>query len=146
VPTARLPRFRIVWFLPAWTLLGLARLAILVAPFRAVARCCGADQGSAAWLPLVAPGHRGRARQVRDVVEAAARCTPWRSDCFPQALAAIALLRMYRLPYAMCLGLAHAQAGALRAHAWIDVGGVPVTGGGGFREFSIVACFVHDSA
>jgi hypothetical protein len=143
---ARPSRFRRFWFAPVWAMLGLARIAILILPFETIARRCGRNHGPCAWLPLVEPTQRGRARQVRDVIEAVAPRTPWRSDCLPQALVAIALLRLYRVPYAMCLGLAPGTGRPFAAHAWVDAGGVPVSGGRSFASFAVVACFVHAPA
>lgn len=61
---------------------------------------------------------------------AAAR-TPWRSDCFPQALAARVLLRAAGVPHVVTFGLRRGETDALKAHVWVAAGPVAVTGGSG---------------
>ncbi len=82
-------------------------------------------------------------QQIGRAVRLAARYTPWDSNCFAQAVAARALLGLYGVPYALFFGVKRApQAAALDAHAWVAAGRVPVTGGAGFGEFTVVGCFV----
>ncbi|TWG93927.1 transglutaminase superfamily protein [Nocardioides sp. J9] len=63
------------------------------------------------------------------VVRTAATRTPWRSDCFPQALTARLLLRAARVPHTVTFGLRRDAAGQLKAHVWVAAGEVAVTGG-----------------
>lgn len=53
---------------------------------------------------------------------------PWRSDCLVQALAARLWLERSGTPSELRLGARRAGDGIL-AHAWLDVAGVPVSGG-----------------
>jgi hypothetical protein len=73
----------------------------------------------------------GRARRIGWVVGTAAARTPWRSDCFPQALTARVLLWAARVPHVVTLGLRRDDSGALKAHVWVAAGDVAVTGGSG---------------
>lgn len=135
--------FELYWLLPVWLLLGVSRASILGVPFRHLARLMGRQQGPHAWTPLLTEAQRRRSFAVGRTVRLAARYTPWISNCFPQALAASVLLRLYRVPYALHLGLAPGGAGQpMRAHAWVVSGPVRVTGGESFREFTVVGCFV----
>lgn len=61
----------------------------------------------------------------------AATRTPWRSDCFPQALTARLLLRAARVPHTVTFGLRRDAAGQLKAHVWVAAGEVAVAGGSG---------------
>ncbi|HXU94716.1 MAG TPA: helix-hairpin-helix domain-containing protein [Gallionella sp.] len=65
----RRPRFEQVWFIPAWLLLGVSRLLILVVSFRSLAPHLGRHAGSAPWLPLLdarrAITARSRLRRLR---------------------------------------------------------------------------------
>jgi len=61
-------------------------------------------------------------------------------------LAAMALCRAGRVPYAAHLGATMAdpeRAGELAAHAWVQCGRVTLTGGAGnHQRYGVVACFV----
>lgn len=116
----------------AWSLLGLSRLAILLLPFTVVRRALGeqrhpsAPAGNDPATPLDADTLH-RARRIGALVRLAARHTPWRSECYPQALTARALLGLARVPHVVSFGVRR-DGDALVAHAWVHVDGVPVTG------------------
>lgn len=80
-----------------------------------------------------------RARWVGHVIAAAAARTPWRSDCYPQALTARILLRAARVPHSVVFGVRRDDAGVLRAHAWVTSGEVGVTGGSDERWTGVAA-------
>jgi len=116
----------------AWSLLGLSRLAILVLPFTVVRRALGDRRDAGTARPL-APLHDAaatRAARIGATVGLAARHTPWRSECYPQALTARILLGLARVPHVVSFGVRR-DAGRLVAHAWVRAGDVPVTGGTG---------------
>lgn len=92
--------------------------------------------------PGSSPGEAPSARSARDlaraqrigwVVRAAATRTPWRSDCFPQALTARLLLRVAGVPHVVTFGLRRDDSGELKAHVWVAAEQVAVTGGTGSR-------------
>jgi hypothetical protein len=56
------------------------------------------------------------------------RRVPWRADCLVQALAARLWAERSGTAAALRLG-AHRGASGLVAHAWLEVGGMPVSGG-----------------
>ena len=70
---ARAPLFTKLWFLPAWMLLGLGRLAVLLVPFRQIAPALGTAAGTDAQIPLLTPDQRQRALLVGRTVRMAAR-------------------------------------------------------------------------
>lgn len=115
----------------AWSLLGLSRLAILLLPFTVVRRALGEHRhpSNATDRPTepLAPLTLHRARRIGAIVQLAARHTPWRSECYPQALTARALLGLARVPHVVSFGVRR-DGEALVAHAWVHVDGVPVTG------------------
>jgi hypothetical protein len=158
----RQPLFEKAWFLPAWILLGLSRLAILAIPFRRLARGLGTSAGVTPWIPVLSP--RGEvASSISRIVRRAATRTPWRSYCLTQAVAARILLGVCGVPCTLFFGVAR-DPGApdetlsgskpigsrppdsnplrLSAHAWVAAGRVPVTGGVSFDRFTVVGCFV----
>ncbi|HET6153524.1 MAG TPA: lasso peptide biosynthesis B2 protein [Marmoricola sp.] len=130
-----------VRFTAAWFLLGFARLLIVLLPFTVVRRLLGEDRSTAPGgpAPELDPVQQIRAQHIGRIVEAAAAHAPWRSDCYPQALAARTFLATRRIPHVVSFGVRRDGA-ALVAHAWVHAGDVPVTGGNG-REYTEVGSF-----
>jgi hypothetical protein len=120
----------------AWSLLGFSRLLILLLPFRLVRRLLGEHGPPDATTPGIAvtATERARAERIGVIVQVAARHTPWKSECYPQALTARVLLGLRRIPHRVCFGLRR-ENDALVAHAWVlagtGAGAVPVVGGDG---------------
>ncbi|GAA3646642.1 hypothetical protein GCM10022237_02630 [Nocardioides ginsengisoli] len=88
-----------------------------------------AGPGASPVPPQLRPRDLIRARKIGWAVRTAATRTPWRSECFPQALTARLLLRRARVPHVVTFGLRRDGAGALRAHVWVTADEVTVTGG-----------------
>jgi hypothetical protein len=116
----------------AWSLLGLTRLAILLLPFRLVRRALGEHRDPRAGATAAPLDDEAlvRAARIGATVQLAARHTPWRSECYPQALTARMLLGIARVPHVVSFGVRR-DGGRLVAHAWVHAGDVPVTGGTG---------------
>jgi hypothetical protein len=130
-----------VRFAVAWSLLGLCRLAILLLPFPVVRRALGEHHDVRTPPPALRfdPARLAHAARIGATVRLAARHTPWRSECYPQALTARLLLTLARIPHVVSFGVRR-DAGALVAHAWVQAGDVPVTGGSG-RDYTEVGSF-----
>jgi ATP-binding cassette subfamily C protein len=128
-------------FVPVWILLGLARAAIRLLAFERLAGALGTSMGVQVVVPLLQPRQVARARRISSLVTWVATHTPWRSDCFPQALVARLLLGLCGVPWSLCFGLARGANHALNAHAWVAAGPVSVTGGYSFARFTTVGCF-----
>ncbi|WP_374405290.1 lasso peptide biosynthesis B2 protein [Pelagerythrobacter sp.] len=135
----------------AFVLLGLARLAILILPFRLYAPLLGQrrpQQAERDWRegPSLDPPQDGRAFAIKQAIRVAARLTPWRSVCLPQALVAAALMRPLGIGFTAHLGVTRDDEGAgpMQAHAWTVAGGAIVTGAGQLARYTRVARFVHD--
>lgn len=123
------------------------RAGLLLLPFRKMVPLLGQHQSNIQLTSVVSEAQRQRAWRIGRITELAAGYTPWESKCLVQACAASILLRYYRIPYVMHLGVTrggeNADAGnALKAHAWLSVGPWIVTGGDGHRAFTIVSTFV----
>jgi hypothetical protein len=121
--------------------LGLTRLAILVLPFPVVRRALGdhRDPRTPTTTPPLDHDTQVRAARIASSVRLAARHTPWRSECYPQALTARILLGLARVPHVVSFGVRR-DAGELVAHAWVHAGEVPVTGLTG-HEYTEVGSF-----
>jgi len=126
--------------------MGLFALALRLLPIRRIAPLFGQGIGATAYVPLLPPAQRGRAGDLKQVIDVTARYAPFRSDCFPQALVAVTLCRLFRLPFAMHFGIRldpDKGGQALAAHAWVVSGPLAISGGNrSFGEFNAVGCFV----
>ena len=133
------------WLLvQVFVLLGVARLALRLIPFRRLAQRLGSLQTETP--PDAPPDHLALARRVALALARVSPYTPWRSNCFPQALAARYWLHRRRIPTTLYLGVAlHKPAGApdveMTAHAWLRCGPLIVTGGPGHERYTITARF-----
>ena len=68
-------------------------------------------------------------RRISAAVGAAAGNVPWRSDCFPQAIAGHMLLRHHGYRSTIHLGVERGGGDDLKGHAWLTSGDTVVTGG-----------------
>jgi len=104
--------------------LAYARLMLVVMPFdRLAARL------SAKGNDLSAQPDPEFLTRVSFAVSAAANNVPWRSDCFPQAIAASMLLERQGYESTIHLGVEKASPDAIAGHAWVTSGDVVVVGG-----------------
>lgn len=141
VRLGRRDQFRL---LAVWSLLGFGRLAVLVLPFRLIRRFLGEDAAlspeDAPEVPAPSDRDRARAITIGTHIAVAARHTPWKSECYPQALVARTLLSRRRIPHRTSFGLRRDQ-GSLAAHVWVRAGDVAVCGGDG-QDYTEVASFL----
>lgn len=138
----RQPFFVWLWMLPVWSLLGLAKVLILTVSFKRLHPWLGDSAEIKPLRPLIDPTQCNKAKRISHVIRIAARYTPWDSNCFPQAIVARIVLGLYKIPYAMHLGVKRDPADhALQAHAWVCCGQTYVTGGPSFDHFTIVGVF-----
>lgn len=132
-----------ILLLAAWSLIGLMAAALRLIHVRYLAPLAGISLGPVGFTPIVTPVQLGRARMVRGAVLRAARVAPFRSDCFPQALAAAILCRISGVPTATHLGIKLDDHGKqMAAHAWVCSGSAALTGGHAFGEYTPVLCLV----
>ena len=135
--------FTLFWLFPTWLLLGLYRALILTLPLKRMAPFYGEDLGVENWVPLANPAQIRRACAIRSTISIAAKYCPWTANCYPKALAARTLLRLYPVPHAIYFGLARSdEPKGMDAHAWVMAGPVPVSGGASFGRYRVVRMFV----
>ena len=111
-----------------------ASLAVRLVPFRTLAERLGkgakgkgaADVETAYWL--------------RRAVLAWANRLPWRTLCFEQGLAAVALLRRRRLAATLYYGAATID-DELKAHVWVTSGETELVGGESKDNYGVLARF-----
>lgn len=126
-------------YFQTYILLGLARLAINIVPFSRLVKHLGPSMVES---PMEVPvAHLREARRIAWMVRSASRYTPWKSNCFPQAIAAKYLLHRRGINSTLYLGAAFKARTELEAHAWLRCGQLYVTGGAGDRHFGTVGIF-----
>lgn len=138
----------IALLLPAAFCLAVGSGLRLVVPMRTLCGWKGRFLGAVAIVPLASEAQRRRANAIKSAVGIVAQYAWYRSDCYPQALAAMALARLLRIPYALHLGVAPRRSGEatdnLRAHAWIVSDRVSMAGKNtSFRDFVSVGCWTN---
>ena len=80
-------------------------------------------------------------RRVGFSVRAAANNVPWRSDCFPQAIAARMLLKRRGHASKIHLGVEKSGEGSIAGHAWLTCGDEVVVGGEDLDRYTEMHCF-----
>lgn len=125
----------------AWPLLGLSALTVRLIAFKRFAPLLGEKLGPVGCVPLAGEAQEARARTIRRAVRRAARISPWRNDCLPQAVTAAVLCRFAQVPVTTHLGVRLGGVKPMEAHAWTCAGRVAVSGGEGFSEWTPVQCF-----
>lgn len=143
----RQPAFVIAWIAPVWVLIGLASLTIRLVPIRYLHRAFGRSLGAVAFVPLASAKQEKRALAIGRTIRHAANAAPFRADCFPTAIVAQLLCRLYGVPSALHLGACLPRGGGeppLAAHAWVVSGRVGVSGGrGNFTGYTTLGCWTQ---
>ena len=105
----------------AW--LAIARIMLVVVPFRQLSARLSTKTNS----PQIEPDP-DLLQRITDAVSAAANNVPWRSDCFPQTIAARMLLKSYGHASTIHFGVERVGEDELKGHAWLTCGETVVTG------------------
>jgi hypothetical protein len=129
-------------FAEAWLLLAGARLILIFIPFRKITPVLG--KNITAKLPLPPEISPPQLQQnISIAVHRASRWSPWRTACFEQALAAKIMLKNRRTVSTVYFGVRkeRKRTSMLLAHAWLESGGMTVTGGINSCRFSVIAVF-----
>lgn len=142
----RQPLFVLLWLAPIWIMIGLAAAAIRLVRLKRLAPVLGRNVGPTALVPLATAKQIERALRIKHVLAMAAKFAPFRSDCYPQAIVAQLMCRLYGLPSAAHFGVrlegGQTELPELLAHAWVVCGRVAICGRHeSFRKFTVVGCF-----
>jgi hypothetical protein len=139
------PRRRVLLAEAVWRL-AIARIALLLVPFRSLAARFGEvhtpDQARGAVPQNHSAAELQVAVEIGWAVTRAARYVPFRAVCLPQAIAAMTMLDRRQVRSTMHFGVAKKPDGPMDAHAWLSVGAVEVTGYPVREDFVEVACFL----
>jgi len=118
----------------AW--LGVARLRLAFTPFQQLSERLSNDSPE-----TCVESNPDFLRRVGFAVRAAAANVPWRSDCFPQAIAARMLLKRRGYASKIHLGVEKSGEGSIAGHAWLTCGDVVVVGGENLDRYTEMHCF-----
>jgi hypothetical protein len=135
----RLPLAQKALLMEALVLLALARLAVLLLPFRRVARLLGRQYAQTP--ELHDPKQAAVVRCDAAMVGKAAKNVPWTSKCLDQALAARLMLARRGITATVYFGVKNGEQGQLEAHAWLRSGAQFVTGGENRDRFTVINTF-----
>lgn len=122
--------------------LGVANLLIKLVSFKKLVRLI--SNATEEHRPELTPKMRGRLNTVKRAVFSVSRRTPWRSNCFEQALTASFLLKVLGVSHRIYFGLNN-EDNQLKAHAWLMVHEQYITGFSTNMEFTAVSAFYYTS-
>ena len=127
--------------LEAFILLCVARIGVLILPFRWLAKSLGQHMKDE--QTSLQDADLKTARMIGGAVRSAAGYTPWESVCLPQAVAAKWMLKNRHIPGTMYLGVRKGESKPekLEAHAWVRTGPFILTGAKGHRLYTVVSTF-----
>lgn len=124
--------------------LAVARLSLLLLPFRLVARSFGVTQDISLDQPTT--GEQEEARMLGRQVTRASRHLPWRCACLEQAISTQWMLAKRNLPGTLYFGVAKDESKDFKAHAWLTCGSVTVSGGRVAGDFTVISTFRRKNA
>lgn len=145
----KLPLGKKLLLAEAFVMLGAGRLSVLVYPFGKIKMKVERNiekqknRTSLSGWPD-APKDDESSRRLDDIygvkwaVAVISRYTPWKSNCFAQALAAHYMLDRRGMVTSMHFGVAKTGTEELAAHAWLKCNDIVVTGEKGKDRFSTV--------
>ena len=120
---------------------GVARLMILLLPFRWLAKFLGEHKGNKEINSCTCTRQKEKSLLIAKIVRQVVPYTPWESKCLVQALVASQLLKFFKVPYVVYFGLRKDSGDKLRAHAWVVSGSSYITGKSEGALFTIVSVF-----
>lgn len=123
----------------AFFITGIMRIILILVPFKTLKKYIG-QYNEESQFELNNIG-RNKIEKIGWAVTKISKYTPWKSQCFVQALTAQKLLYEKGFRSTLYFGVSKSyNKGKLEAHAWIRCGNIYVTGGNG-EMFSVVAKF-----
>ena len=131
----KLPVLKQVLFIEAVFWLGLARLAVLMVPFRFIAPLLGRHKADTPEQSMPGP-----LKQISQAVNIMSRHLPWECKCLAQAIAAKMILKRKGFSSTLYLGMARDEK-KFKAHAWVRSGNIIVTGHCGLEDYKIISKF-----
>jgi Transglutaminase-like superfamily len=120
----------------AFLLMTAARIALRKIPLERIVKWLERPMPSKA-----SPNAGETALRVQWAIRAVVRRMPSAFVCFPQSLAAYAMLRRRGVAGVLNYGVNRSPENELRAHTWLNVGNFTVVGGESAPEFTLLRTF-----
>lgn len=127
-------------FLEAAFWMSIFRAAILILPFKMIARRLGRHMCESN-ITFVDAEARKEVIAVSRALQTMARNLPWKCTCLVQGAAGKRMLGLRRIPATLYLGSAKDDRQKLIAHAWLRSADVVVTGSAEKDRFTVVSFF-----
>ena len=123
----------------AFVLLGVGRMSVLIISFRKIATWMGevGKESSAS----INPSQTHQLIQVGSAIETISKYTPWKSNCFAQALCSHWILKRKGIDHTIYFGVQKDAMKTIKAHAWLRANERIVTGRKGHKSFTVVGKF-----
>ncbi len=133
------------FFIEAYILLGIIRLAILTISFKYLTRSLY-HLKEAGKLPILNEKDLNTAALIGEAINRAAVYTPWNSTCLVQALTAQKMLQRHHIPGVFYLGVQKDLEGkqTFAAHAWSQCGEMIITGANEHKAYTVLSVFGWD--
>ncbi len=129
-------------FTEAWLWLALARTMLLFLPFRKLAPILGEKIPPPADQEDKHHEQDDKLLRIGTAILRAGNKSPWRTECFEQALAGKFMLKTRCMPSTVFFGVSkNRRKGNFNAHAWLRCGNCIVTGDKHLEQFTVIACF-----
>ena len=129
-------------FIEAALWLGIAKLLLLLIPFRWVAPFLGRHM--AVSPAMIDQDSRDCKECISLAVQRATRYLPWECKCLVQAMAGKAMLKCRGIKSTLYLGVAKDNDQNLTSHAWLRSGTMVITGAQGMSQFKIISTFAEE--
>ncbi|MBO3699047.1 lasso peptide biosynthesis B2 protein [Roseivirga sp. E12] len=120
-------------------LIGFGRLTVLMFPFKRIARWIG-EEGKESSSDI-SEKESERLVRLASAIFAVSKYTSWQSNCFAQALCAHWILKGMKVDHTTYFGVKKEGTLSMKAHAWLRVGQVIITGKKGHKQFTILGRF-----
>jgi hypothetical protein len=121
--------------------LGIAKLSLLIIPFRWIAPFLGRQ--IAETPEREKSEQKNIAEQISWAVQTASKHLPWECNCLAQAIAGKTMLTRRGITSTLYLGLTKNREENLKAHAWLRSGNVIVIGAQGMNQFKVISAFAE---
>jgi len=113
--------------------LVIARIMLVVIPFQHLSERLSSSREATQKAP-----DANLIERISYAMAAAANNVPWRSDCFPQTIAARMLLKRHGFDSTIHLGVERVGDDQLEGHAWLTSGDTVVTGNADLSRYTEV--------
>lgn len=130
------------FFLEAYCILGIMRIAILSVPFKRLTHSFE-YQTKKSELGQLDEKQLQVSLSIGKAIVQAAAYTPWKSTCLTQSLTAQKMLQKRGISGVFYLGVAKDDENKenMRAHAWSQCGELIITGDVGHEDFTVLSVF-----